>query len=66
MSLCYLLVLNSLSVLLAPCGGQDMRVADSQVLAVGPKCDVCPISRVMCLELYEPKGRYGFMPMFFL
>lgn len=36
MSLWYLLVLNALSIVPAPCGGQDVWVADSQVLAVGP------------------------------
>lgn len=34
-----------------------------QVLVVDLKRDICPISRVMCLELYKPNGRYGFMPM---
>lgn len=40
--------------------GQDMWVADFQVLAVGPKCDACAVFRVLCLELYKPKGRDGF------
>jgi len=61
MSSCCLLVPDALSISPAPCRGRRLLV-----LAAGPKCDICPISRVVCVELYKPKGRYGSVPMFSL
>lgn len=58
-----------------PCWRRKHRVCEALALstlcfsptqAADAKCDVCPIPRLTCLELHEPRGSCGCTPMFFL